>query len=196
MGKKIVHCTFGNQNKFEEARNIIKLIRNLKASNRADSDSDHQLGSIAILYRKHEHADILADQLALQENIPFRRWTQFTNPFQEVCRRSLISYLSLAASETFSAIEHAINFPDVCIDELTLLQLKQLARLKKVSLVELLKNIEEYPEDVGPLTREKIRQFWARIHQFVTEVKIGNKRASEIVKQLLDILEIRPITLQ
>ena len=189
MGKKIVHCTFGNQNKFEEARNIIKLIRNLKASNRADSDSEHQFGSIAILYRKHEHADILADQLALQENIPFRRWTQFTSPFQEVCRRSLISYLSLAASETFSAIEHAINFPDVCIDELTLLQLKQLARLKKVSLVELLKNIEEYPEDVGPLTREKIRQFWARIHQFVTEVKIGNKRASEIVKQLLDILE-------
>ena len=189
MGEKIVHCTFGNQNKFEEARNIIKLIRNLKASNRADSDSDHQLGSIAILYRRHEHADILADQLALQENIPFRRWTQFTNPFQEVCRRSLISYLSLAASETFSAIEHAINFPDVCIDELTLLQLKQLARLKKVSLVELLKNIEEYPEDVGPLTREKIRQFWERIHQLVTEVKIGNKRASEIVKQLLDILE-------
>ena len=189
MGKKIVHCTFGNQNKFEEARNIIKLIRNLKASNRADSDSDHQLGSIAILYRRHEHADILADQLALQENIPFRRWTQFTNPFQEVCRRSLISYLSLAASETFSAIEHAINFPDVCIDELTLLQLKQLARLKKVSLVELLKNIEEYPEDVGPLTREKIRQFWERIHQLVTEVKIGNKRASVIVKQLLDILE-------
>ena len=69
MGEKIVHCTFGNQNKFEEARNIIKLIGNLKASNRADSDSDHQLGSIAILYRRHEHADILADQLALQENI-------------------------------------------------------------------------------------------------------------------------------
>lgn len=189
MGEKIVHCTFGNQNKFEEAKNIIKLIRNLKASNRADSDSDHQLGSIAILYRRHEHADILADQLALQENIPFRRWTQSTNPFQEVCRRSLISYLSLAASETFSAIEHAINFPDVCIDELTLLQLKKLARLKKVSLVELLKNIEEYSEDVGPLTREKIRQFWERIHQLVTEVKIGNKKASEIVKQLLDILE-------
>ena len=189
IGEKIVHCTFGNQDKFEEAQNIIKLVRNLKANSRADSDSDHQPDSIAILYRKHEHADILADQLALQEDIPFRRWTQFTNPFQEVCRRSLISYLSLAASETFSAIEHAINFPDVCINELTLLQLKQLARLKKVSLVELLKNIEEYPENVGPLTCEKIRQFWERIHQFVTEIKIGNKRASEIVKQLLDILE-------
>ena len=189
IGEKIVHCTFGNQNKFEEARNIIKLLRNLKASNRVDSDSEHQLGSIAILYRRHEHADILADQLALQENIPFRRWTQSTNPFQEICRRSLISYLSLAASETFSSIEHALNFPDVCIDELTLLQLKRLAHLKKVNLVELLKNIEEYPEDVGPLTREKIRQFWERIHQLVTEVKIGNKRASEIVKQLLDILE-------
>ena len=183
IGKKIVHCTFGNQDKFEEAQNIIKLIRNLKASSKDDSNS------IAILYRKHEHADILADQLALQEDIPFRRWTQFTNPFQEVCRRSLISYLSLAASETFSAIEHAINFPDVCIDELTLLQLKQLARLKKISLVELLKNIEEYPKDVGPLTFEKIRQFWERIHQFVTEVKIGNKRVSETVKKLLDILE-------
>ena len=189
IGEKIVHCTSGNQDKFEEAQNIIKLIRNLRASSRADFDSDHQPDSIAILYRRHEHADILADQLALQEDIPFRRWTQFTNPFQEVCRRSLISYLSLAASETFSAIEHAINFPDVCINELTLLQLKQLARVKKVNLAELLKNIEEYSEDVGPLTREKIRQFWERIHQFVTEIKIGNKRTSEIVKQLLDILE-------
>ena len=189
IGEKIVHCTFGNQDKFEEAQNIIKLIRNLKASGRDDSDSDHQLDSIAILYRKHEHADILADQLALQEDIPFRRWTQFTNPFQEVCRRALISYLSFAASETFFAIEHAINFPDTCIDELTLLQLKKLAHLKKVSLAELLKNIEAYPEDVGPLTRENIRQFWERIHQFVTTVKIGNKKASEIVKQLLDILE-------
>ena len=144
IGEKIVHCTFSSQDKFEEAQNIIKLIRNLKASSKDDSDS------IAILYRKHEHADILTDQLALQEDIPFRRWTQFTNPFQEVCRRALISYLRLAVSETFPAIEHAINFPEVCIDELTLLQLKQLARLKKMSLVELLKNIEEYPENVGP----------------------------------------------
>ncbi len=189
IGEKIVHCTFGNRDKFEEAEKIIDLIRNLKGSGRDDSDSDHQPDSIAILYRKHDHADILADQLALQEDIPFRRWTHFTNPFQEVCRRALISYLSLAASETFSTIEHAINFPDVCIDELTLLQLQQLARLKKVSLVELLKNIDEYSEDVSPLTRENIRQFWERIHQFVTTVKIENKRASEIVKQLLDILE-------
>ena len=183
IGEKIVHCTFDSRGKFEEAQNIIKLIRNLKASSKNNSDR------IAVLYRRHEHVDILADQLALQQDIPFRRWTHFTDPFQEICRRAIISHLSLVVSETSPTIEDAINFPDVCIDELTLLRLKQLARLKKIKLKELLKNIEEYPEEVGPLTREKIRQFWERIHQLVTEVKIENKRASEIVKQLLDILE-------
>ena len=132
IGEKIVHCTFGNRDKFEEARNIIRLIRNLKASGTTDSNRDYQPDSIAILYRKHEHADILADQLALQEDIPFRRWTQFTNPFREVCKRAFISYLSLATSEPFSAVDHAINFPDLCIDEFTLLQLKHLARTEKV----------------------------------------------------------------
>ena len=189
IGEKIVHCTFGNTDKFEEARNIIRLIRNLKARGTNDSENDYQSGNIAILYRKHEHADILAAQLALQKDILFRRWTQFTNPFQEIYRRALISYLGLVSSEVFSSIDHAINFPDPCIDELTFLQLKQLARRKKVNLVELLKDIEEYPRDVGPLTRESIRQFWERIHWFVTAVRIGNKRSSEIVKELLDILE-------
>ena len=189
IGGKIVHCTFHSRHKFEEARNIIRLIRNLKTSGTTDPDRDDQPDSIAILYRKHEHVDILADQLALQEDIPFRRWTQFTNPFPEVYRRAFISYLSLAISDQFSATDPAINFPDPCIDEFTLLRLKDLARREKVTLVELLKNIEEYPRDVGPLTRESIRQFWERIHQFVTAVKIGNKRESGIVKDLLDILE-------
>ena len=189
IGEKIVHCTFGNRDKFEEAEDIIKLIRNLKASDRDESGSIHQPNSIAILYRRHEHADILADQLALQEDIPFRRWTQSTNPFQEVCRQALISYLSFASTET-PDIEQAINFPEPCIDELTLLQLKRLARLKKVTLVELLENIEEYNTvDIGPLTRENIRRFWERTHRFITAVRIGNKRPNQIVKQLLDILE-------
>ncbi len=183
IGEKIVHCTFSNQDKFEEAQNIIKLVRNLKASSMDDSDS------IAILYRRHEQADVLADQLALQKDIPFRRWIQSTNPFQEACRQALISYLSFVAPEASPDIEPAINFPEPCIDELTLLQLKRLARLKKVTLEVLLENIDEYTGDIGPLTRENIRRFWERTHRFITTVRIGNKRPNQIVKQLLDILE-------
>ena len=190
MGEKIVHCTFCNPDKTEEAQNIITLIRNLKAKSSEDIDSEGLPNTIAILYRNHEFANVLTEQLALQNDMPFRRWIQSTNRFQETYRKVIVSYLSLVESETSPDIEHAINFPKMCIDELTLVQLKRIARQKEIGLVELLKDIEEYPQEVGPLTRHNIRQFWERIHKFVADAKIGNEKASKIVPKLLDILEL------
>lgn len=194
MGEKIVHCTFCKRDdETEEARNIIKLIRNLKTRGSEGSDNEGLPNRIAILYRNHKFADVLAEQLALQDDIRFRRWIQSTNSFQEDYKGAIISYLSLMDSEMSSNLEkdleRAISFPKMCIDELTLAQLKRLARQRKIGLAELLKDIEAYPREVGPLTLENIRQFWERINKFAADVKIGSEKASSIVRKLLDMLE-------
>ena len=189
IGEKIVHCTFSYPDEIGEAKRIIKLIRDLKRIGSENFNNEGQPSRIAILYRNHKFANVLTEQLALQNDIPFRRWIQSTNSFQEIYRKAIVSYLSLVESETSSDIEHAINFPEMCIDELTLVRLKRIARRKKIGLVELLKDIDSYPQQVGPLTRQNIRQFWERIHKFVADVKIENEKASRIVPKLLDILE-------
>ena len=189
IGEKIVHCTFCNLDETEEAQNIITLVRNLRTKGSEGFDNEGRPNNIAILYRNHKFANVLAEQLALQNDIPFRRWMQSTNLFQEVYRKAIVSYLSLVESETSTDIEHAINFPEMCIDELTLAQLKRLAGQKKIRLVDLLKDINAYPQEVGPLTRENIRKFWEQIHEFVADLKIGNEKVSRIVPKLLDMLE-------
>lgn len=191
IGEGIVHCTFCNPNEIQEAQDIINLTRNLRIQHQDNSDAQDPL-SIAILYRAHKFADVLTEQLALLEDthIPFRRWVQPQNAFQEKYRTAVTSYLSLVDSQTPSDIEHAIKFPDMYIDELTLLQCKQFARQKGIKLMELLENIEAYPRKVGPMTRENIRQFWERIHKFVAEANIGNEKVSRIVPKLLNILEL------
>ena len=187
--EEIVHCTFSDPDEVEEAKRIIGLVRNLKRGSRKNPENNGQPDKIAILYRNHKFANVLTEQLALQNDIPFRRWIQSTNSFQEAYRKAIVSYLNLVESETSPDIEHAINFPETYLDELTLRQLKRIARRKKIGLAELLKDIEAYPQEVGPLTRENIRRFWEQIHKFVADVKIGNAKASRIIPKLLDMLE-------
>ena len=191
IGKKeeIVHCTFSDPDDAEEAKRIIRLIRNLETESRKNPENNGQPDKIAILYRNHKFANALTEQLALQNDIRFLRWIQSTNPFQETYRKSVVSYLSLIESETSPDVEHAINFPEMCLDELTLLRLKRIARQEKIGLADLLKDIDAYSQEVGPLTRENIRQFWEQIHKFVAEVKIGNEKSSRIVPKFLNLLE-------
>ena len=191
IGKKeeIVHCTFSDPDEVEEAKRIMELVHNLKRESRKNPENNGQPDKIAILYRNHKFANVLTEQLALQNDIPFRRWIQSTNSYQEAYRKAIVSYLNLVESETSPDVEHTINFPEMCIDELTLRQLKRIARRKKIGLAELLKDIEAYPQEVGPLTRENIRRFWEQIHKFVADVRNQNARASRIIPKLLDMLE-------
>ena len=187
--EEIVHCTFSDPDEAEEAKRIIRLIQNLKMESRKNPENNGQPDKIAILYRNHKFANDLTEQLALRNDIPFRRWIQSTNDFREDYRKSIVSYLNFMESETSIDIEQAINFPEICIDELTLLQLKRITQQKKIGLTELLKNIEAYLPEIGPLTRENISQFWEQIHKFVTDVKIENEKSSRIVPKCLNLLE-------
>ena len=189
IGEKIVHCTFSERKETEEAQRIIELISNIKQKHMNGSDNEGQPNSIAILYRNHKFADVLVEQLALKNDIQFRQWIQSTNYFQEKFRQAIVSYLSELEPKTFFDIEHAINFPEMCIDELTLVQLRKLAKQKGIGLARFLREENEFLQDFGPLTRENICKFRETIDKFESEVKIENEKISRIVLKLLNVLE-------
>ena len=177
-GRNIYHYTFGTPS--EEARNIIKIIRNLvKQRNFSYRD-------IAVFYRTHRLADVLEEEL-LRTGIEFQR-IRATNSFDDENLKGILSYLCFVQWQLPRDLEYAINFPEKRIDDLTWVRLKWLAQRKELTLAELLKNIEEYPEDVGPLTRRNIRRFWEQLDALNED--IGGETIDIIVQKLFARLEL------
>ncbi|MBI1930595.1 UvrD-helicase domain-containing protein [Candidatus Poribacteria bacterium] len=165
----------------DEANLIVKLIRQLV-------DRRHySYGNIAVFYRTHQLAEPLADRLH-QEHILFQRVGR-TNSFQEESAKDIVSYLNFVQWKLPRDIERAINFPQQLIDDLTLVRLKWLAQRKGITLVDLLRKIDDYPEDVGPLTRRNVRQFLHQIDEFARE--IAGEKISKIAMKLFALLEHR-----
>ena len=185
--RPIYHYRLNDSDK--ESDIIINLLEKLIGDEGKFSFED-----IAILYRRHESANKVTAKL-LNENIKFQR-VQPSISFQNRIYKGFISYLSFInkyirenSESTINStdLELAINFPMKRIDDLTWVWLKWLAQREKVELIELLKNIEEYPQDVGPLTRRNICHFWSKIGRLSTEIK--GEKISHIVQKLLDVLE-------
>jgi DNA polymerase III epsilon subunit family exonuclease len=179
-GNIIYHYNFDRPE--AEARNIVKLIRQLV------DQRNYSYGNIAVFYRKHELAEILADRL-YREDLKFQRIGK-TNSFQEDHAKDVVSYLSFIQWELRPHdLERTINFPQQLIDDLTLVRLKWLAQRNDISLVALLRKIEAYPDDVGPLTRRNIQQLFQQIDQFAAEIEGEN--TSRIAVKLYELLERR-----
>ena len=176
-GPDIFHYTFDAP--ITEAYNIIKVIRNLV------TQRNFSYRDIAIFYRTHRLADVLAEQL-LRENIRFQR-VQPTNSFGEGNSKSILAYLRFIQWQLPQDLELAIKFPETCIDDLTWVRLKWLAQREHIEFIELLKNIEAYPQDVGPLTRRNVRQFWTQLENLSTEIESEN--VDQIIQTLFDTLE-------
>ena len=176
-GADIFHYTFDAP--IIEAQNIIKVIRNLV------TQRNFSYRDIAIFYRTHRLADVLAEQL-LRENIRFQR-VQPTNSFAEGNSKSILAYLRFIQWQLPQDLELAINFPETCIDDLTWVRLKWLAQREHIEFIELLENIEAYPQDVGPLTRRNVRQFWTQLENLSTEIEGEN--VDKIIQNLFDTLE-------
>ena len=185
--QKIWH--YSTQNASKESDLIFKLIRQLR------DKRGYLCGDIAILYRRHESADDLAVKL-LEEGIQFQR-VQPTTSLQNRNHRGIISHLRLLLEKppenssdstiTPDDLEVAINFPQKRINDLTWVRLKWLAQREGIELIDLLKNIEAYFKDVGPLTRRNVHQFWKQIEQL--SIKIQGKGINPIVQTLLAALE-------
>ena len=178
-GHTLFHYTLGDPN--EEASHIAKLIHQLV------NERHYSYGDIAIFYRTHQLAETLADRL-YYDGIQFQRVGR-ENSFQETHAQDISSYLSFIQWRLPRDLERALNFPQGLIDDLTLARLKWLAQRDKLTLVELLKEIENYPEDVGPLTRRNIRQFLEEIDAFAEGIK--GEKIGRVVSKLFNLLESR-----
>lgn len=176
-GRDIFHYTFDTP--VSEAHNIISVIQNLVTKR------NHSYRDIAIFYRTHRLADVLEEQL-LREHIPFQR-IQPIHSFAEGNSKGILAYLRFLQWQLPQDLESAINFPETCIDDLTWVRLKWLAQREDIAFVELLKNIEAYPQDVGPLTRRNVRQFWTQLEQL--SIDIEGERVDKIIPKLFDTLE-------
>ena len=177
VGRDIFHYTFDTP--VAEARGIINVIENLV------TQRNYSYRDIAIFYRTHRLADVLAEQL-LRANIQFQR-VQPMNSFGEGNSKSILAYLRFIQWQLPQDLERAINFPETCIDDLTWVRLKWLAQREHIAFIELLKNIEAYPQDVGPLTRRNVRQFWTQLEDLSTEIE--GEAVDKIILKLFDALE-------
>ena len=176
-GRDIFHYTFDTP--VAEARDLINVIQNLVTKR------NYSYRDIAIFYRTHRLADVLEEQL-LREHIPFQR-TQPTHSFAEGNSKGILAYLRFIQWQLPQDMELAINFPETCIDDLTWVRLKWLAQREDIAFVELLKNIEAYPQDVGPLTRRNVRQFWTQLERL--SIEIEGEKVDKIIPKLFDTLE-------
>lgn len=163
-GRKIFHYTFDTPS--EEALSIIQVIQNL-VNQRGYSYRD-----IAVFYRTHKLADVLAEQLR-QADIKFQR-IRAPNSVDEEKRKRILSYLRFIQWQLPQDLECAINFPETRIDDLTWVRLKWLAHREGIELMALLKNIEAYPQDVSPLTCRNVRQFWTQLEKLSAEIEGEN----------------------
>ena len=161
-----------------EANHIITLIRKLVEGRH------YSYGDIAVFYRTHQLADPLVDRLH-QERIGFQRIGR-VNSFQEEHAQGIIAYLNFIQWQLPRDIEKAVNFPQQLIDDLTLVRLKWLAQQKDVTLIELLRKIDDYPSDAGPLTRWNVRQFFQQIDDF--HEGIEGEQIHTIANNLLKLL--------
>ena len=177
VGRNIFHYTFDTP--VSEAHSIISVIQNLVAKR------NHSYRDIAIFYRTHRLADVLEEQL-LRAHIPFQR-IQPIHSFAEGNSKGILAYLRFIQWQLPQDLEIAINFPETCINDLTWVRLKWLAQREDIAFVELLKNIEAYPRDVGPLTRRKVRQFWTQLERL--SIDIEGERVDKIIPKLFDTLE-------
>ncbi len=177
VGRDIFHYTFDTP--VVEARSIIGLIKKL-VEQRNCSYRD-----IAIFYRKHKLADILGEQL-LRANIKFQR-LQPMNSFGEGNSKDILAYLRFIQWQLPQDLERAISFPNTCIDDLTWVRLKWLAQREGIAFIDLLKHIEAYPQDVGPLTRRNVCQFWRQLEDLSTETE--KQEADKTILKLFDTLE-------
>ncbi|MDE0427486.1 MAG: UvrD-helicase domain-containing protein [Candidatus Poribacteria bacterium] len=177
VGRDIFHYTFDTP--VAEALGVIDVIRKLV------EQRNYSYRDIAIFYRTHRLADVLAEQL-LRANIQFQR-VQPMNSFGEGNSKSILAYLRFIQWQLPQDLERAINFPETCIDDLTWVRLKWLAQREHIAFIELLKNIEAYPQDVGPLTRRNVRQFWTQLEDLSTEIE--GEAVDKIILKLFDALE-------
>ncbi len=147
---------------------------------------NYRYSDIAVLYRTHQLGDAV-EQALRRANIPSQR-TQRDSFWEHDGVREVTRYLQLLHSFSDPVLKEAINFPRVIADELTMLQLHELARRDGTSLTDLARQLDFYPE-VSPLTRVAVRQFIAAV-DYISR-SITGAAARRVVENLFGVLDSR-----
>ncbi len=141
-------------------------------------------GDIAILYRTHRRGDPLEQALALAD-IPFQR-VRRRGLFQQPGSEEVLRHLQLIRHLADPYFKAALTFPRVLADELTMLQFQRLAQREGLTLVDLARRLDRYPE-VSPLTRAAVGEF-LRTYDALRD-RLAQASALRAVRHLFGVLE-------
>ncbi|MGC8838142.1 MAG: UvrD-helicase domain-containing protein [Anaerolineae bacterium] len=141
-------------------------------------------GDIAILYRTHRRGDPLEQALVLA-GIPFQRIRR-RGLFQHPGSEEILRHLQLLRHLTDPTLKAALTFPRVLADELTMLQFQRLAQREGLTLVDLARRLDRYPE-VSPLTRVAVGEF-VRTCDALRD-RLAQAPAPQAVRHLFGMLE-------
>ena len=178
IGTPIYHYIFATDRQEQEW--LVQLVQRLV------KERGHDYGDIAVLYRTHQLADALEGAL-LQANIPVQR-VRKDSFFEEPRAREVTRYLHLVRSLSSDNLLAALNFPQTLADELTVLQLQQLADVHRLSLADLARQSAGFPE-LSPLTRANLAAFMRLFDEQL--VPRSNEGAAAAVNALFDVLAQR-----
>lgn len=143
---------------------------------------------IAIFYRRHWLAEKLETKLR-EADIPVVR-IQRKNSFAEGYTQSIMAYLNMLRWNLDRDVELAVNFPQRLIDRFAMTKLKWLARNDDLTLGELFRNIDDYKDEVDPLTRQNIKEFVSEVENFRNQID-EDEIISGIATKLLQFIDRR-----
>lgn len=147
------------------------------------TERGYKPGDIGILYRTHRLANP-TEQALVQAGFKVHRLRK-ESFFDQPITRDIVRYLQLVRLLSEESFAIAMNFPRRQIDELTMIQLKRLATAEEISLVELVRRCDEYPE-ISPLTRAHLRRFLRLVDEQLPDPA---ERASVAIRAIFEQIE-------
>ena len=135
-----------------EASWVVRTIKNIAFKRKIDYDQ------FAVLYRTNMQSRLLEQKL-LSSGIPFRIWGG-RSFFDAKEIKDVLAYFRLMVNERDDeAMYRIINYPKRGIGDTTILKLKQTAMLRKISVMELIREPEAYDLDFNKGTLSKLKNF-------------------------------------
>nr|MBA2521433.1 UvrD-helicase domain-containing protein [Chloroflexia bacterium] len=154
---------------------------------RAVDSGRYRFGDIAVLSRTHARSRYAAERLP-QQGIPI--WRVEPERFMSQPEvQDALRYLELLIALRDDHFVPALNWPRVLVDEVTMVHLRRLARRESLSLCALARRIDQYADEVSPLTRAAIRDFFVTVAGPLGDLADGPIHA--LMGPFLDVLRRR-----
>ncbi|RUA15158.1 MAG: hypothetical protein DSY55_06870 [Clostridia bacterium] len=163
----------------QEQQWLVTLIRKLV------EERGFHPGDIAILYRTHRLAGP-AEQSLLAAGFKVQR-VRPKSFFDRYQVKEIVRYLQMARALTERDFTGILNYPVHQVDELTMVQLRRLAEVQGVNLVELVRNVDDFSE-ISPLTRFHLRRMLSLAENHLPDLESPADEAIQTVFKHLDAL--------